>query len=263
MVKDILALHGFVCDNPMLASTQGVANATWLCDDVVLRVSKAPQYLTDLFTESVVAPAVFEHGVRSPEPLFFGLDAEPPYSIYKRALGTNLSDAIEITAPMRFYTEYGRMLRQTHDIALMDDPDGYLDEPWFLQPDKLKEAADEFDLHQEVEALIPHTQSERVVFAHQDLHAENVIVSPEGLPVFLDWGDGGFGDAACDLRFIPPRFMPWVMEGYGEHSDETLMKRVALHVLEQYLYVTKHQKSYGQMGNSTLVEIRAFVQQWA
>lgn len=266
-VRTILQDLSLTSEQITLAEIQGVANQTWLCDDVVVRISKAPQYLTDLFTESVAAPAAYSAGIPSPEPLAFCLEGRgdiPPYSVYRRVHGTPLSLTTNLANPEQFFTEYGKALRLMRDrLTDIEDPLGYLDEPWPLNPDPLTEVGEFLNIAPTIKHLIEIglIEGDQLAFVHQDLHADNVIVSLSGTPVFIDWGDGGYGDASTDFRFVPARFLSQVLEAYGM-TNKPFLARVILHQFEQLAYAIKNQRSYGVFGDSQLSEILAAAQKF-
>lgn len=245
------------------AEPQGIANETWLCGDWVVRISKDPEYLEDLFTESVAAPVAFRAGVRSAEPLHFSLSPTgeiPPFSVYQRVQGRPLSRAVELAQAPRFFRAYGAELRKVHSIREVDDPKGYLDEPWELEAESLLRSAEDFGLKREVERLLPSLESLGRAFVHQDLHADNVLVDEEGLPVFLDWGDAGFGDPAADFRYLPAEYLPVVLEGYGV-SDQALINRIRLHIFDQHVYCQKMARTYGRYGESSRESLSALLKE--
>jgi aminoglycoside phosphotransferase (APT) family kinase protein len=189
-VHQILHLVGLEADEIELAGVQGVANDTWLCGQWVVRVSKDREYLEDLFTESVAAPAAFRAGVRTPAPVCFSLepnDGLPPYSVWHRAEGANLSSVQELRDPGGFFRAYGEGLAVIHGVTETPDPHGWLDPAWELDLDDLTKKAREAGVWDLAARLVELPAPDLVRFVHQDLHAENVLVGRDGLPVFLDW----------------------------------------------------------------------------
>ena len=259
--RRILDFLGLKADQFVLAEPQGVANDTWLCGYWVVRISKDAEYLEDLFTESVAAPAAFLAGVRSAEPIHFQMESLgdiPPFSVYRRVAGSPLSRVGEMKDPHAFFRAYGVELRKVHGIKEVEDPHQYLDEAWELEPESLLEAAAGFGLRDEVSRLLEYVQFDQARFVHQDLHADNVLVDEMGMPVFLDWGDAGFGDPAADFRYLPAAFLQVVLEGYVDSAPD-LVSRIKLHIFDQYVYCQKMERSYGRFGETDLVLLRALL----
>lgn len=259
----ILTRHGLPSCVPVLAPKQGIANATWLCDTVVVRISKDEEYLDDLFTETVASPAAYGAGIPTPRLLYFSLESSgevPPYSVYERIAGTSLSLVAELYNPEEFFTAYGQRVRQLQsEVVTVEDPYGYLDPAWELDFSNLVQQARILGLDQGVVSELwqqagPHSKS---VFAHQDLHADNVLVGVNELPAFIDWGDAGFADPAVDFRYIPLRFLPFALE---ESGDMVLYARILLHAIDQMAYQLLKKKDYGVYGHSTLEDLNRALQ---
>lgn len=257
----ILRQVGVRAKEAVLATPQGVANETWLCGDWVLRISKDPEYLEDLHTESVAVPVAVGAGLPTPDFLHISLcpvGDTPPFSVYQRVSGQPLSLCTHLNDPAGFFRAYGAALRRMHSITEVADPLGYLDPPWELEIESLAAAAQPLGLRDEVLALAERAGTAPRVFVHQDLHADNVLVDEAERPVFIDWGDASLGDPAADFRYLAPRHQPWVREGYGEITPE-LEARIRLHVLDQWLYAQRHQRSYGPLADPSEAEVVAFL----
>ncbi len=257
----ILRQVGVGAKEAVLATPQGVANETWLCGDWVLRISKDPEYLEDLHTESVAVPVAVEADLPTPDFLHISLcptGDTPPFSVYHRVLGRPLSHTAHLADPAAFFRAYGAALRRMHHITEVPDRYGELDPAWDLDLEALAAAAQPLGLREMVMALAERAGTAPRVFVHQDLHADNVLVDGDERPVFIDWGDAGLGDPAADFRYLAPRHLPWVREGYGALEPE-LEARIRLHVLDQYLYAQRHQRSYGPLADASESEVVAFV----
>lgn len=245
--RQILESLGLPVDGLIFATRQGVANDTWLTPDYVVRISKDPEYLEDLFTESVAAPAAIRAGVSTPALVAMGL---PTHSVWKRVDGVTLADAFALTSPEAFFISYGRMLRTIHEVPCPSDPHGYLDEPWVIDLDELLLRADRAGYRDPIERLFARAEpAPKRCFVHQDLHAENVMVDTEESPVVLDWGDAGFGDPAVDFRFVPIPFLDHVLAGYCS-DDPHLRARILIHQWDQHFYAEDLGRSYGRWGDS-------------
>ncbi|MBS1705357.1 MAG: aminoglycoside phosphotransferase family protein [Armatimonadetes bacterium] len=257
LAHKILLRHGLSTEQVEPAPIQGVANQTWLCGDWVVRVSKDPEYLSDLRTESAAVPAAVEHGVATPKPLVIDLvgdDQFPPFSIWERCMGQPLSRVEELQDPERFFGNLGTELSKIHRIRSIADPDRYLDEAWFLNYAAIRASALGTQLQEPVERAIELVGNYADAFVHQDLHADNILVTQSGVPVILDWGDAGFGDPAADFRFVPAQFLGDALARY-EEPDPGFRYRVALHILDQHFYCQVNARSYGRYGDSSWEEI--------
>lgn len=257
----ILRQIGVRAPEAILATPQGVANETWLCGDWVLRISKDPEYLEDLHTESVAVPVAVEAGVPTPDFLHISLcptGENPPFSVFHRVQGQPLSHTTHLNDPAGFFRAYGVALRQMHQVTEIFDRYGELDPPWELDLVALAAASQPLGLKEQVMALAERAGASPRVFVHQDLHADNVLVDENERPVFIDWGDAGLGDPAADFRYLAPRDLPWVREGYGA-LDAGLEARIRLHVLDQFLYARRHNRSYGPLADPDEAEVVAFL----
>lgn len=247
--REILDRLGLPSHDLKLATRQGVANETWVSTTHVVRLTKDPEYLEDLYTESVAAPAAIAAGVPTPRLICMEL---PTHSVWERVDGVTLADATALADPRLFFERYGQMLRRIHSVPVPADPEGYLDEPWLIDPDALLERA----CREGVEACVRRQlefagASELDRFVHQDLHAENVMVGPDEMPHVLDWGDAGLGDPAVDFRFVPAQFLDYALTGYGT-GDPSLRARALLHQWDQHFYARDNLRSYGPYGESNL-----------
>ena len=130
-----------------------------------------------------------------------------------------------------------------------------MDEPWELDHHEILNAAKEVGLEELVGPLFDHDPIQAHTFVHQDLHADNVLVDEHEQPIFIDWGDAGFGDAAVDFRYVPAHFLKYVLEGYGDH-DPQLLQRIHLHVFDQFVYCNKKARQYGIYGDSDWESLR-------
>lgn len=249
------------CD-PILATTQGIANTTWMCDGLVVRICKDADYLTDLYTESVAAPVALAAGLVTPQLRHFSLVPVgdlPPHSVYERILGSCLSKEERIGDPTRFFELYGESLRLMQDkVCEVDDPENYLDPPWELSLTDLEQAAHLLGLDLKlINDLWDETAAEtRKVFSHQDLHANNVLVDQNERPVFIDWGDAGFADPSVDFRYVPLRYLSHAIKGYGAPAP---VSGILLHAIDQMAYQMRMNCDYGPYGASSADDLAAFI----
>lgn len=254
---EILESLGLPSTGLTLATRQGVANHTWITAEHVVRISKDPEYLEDLFTESVAAPTARAAGVQTPALIHMALAPEvgEPYSVWEFVPGRVLAEPDSVDDPVQFFASYGRMLRAIHRVPAPDDPNGYLDEAWLIEPEELLEAASRHQLNEPIVRLFDRVRpAAQGCFVHQDLHAENVIVGADHEPVVLDWGDAGIGDPAVDFRFIPARYLGTALGSYGEH-DPGLRVRALIHQWDQFFAELESNGDYGPWGKSSLDEL--------
>lgn len=221
--------HGFARGPFGRLPSTGVVNAIYTVgDDVVLRVPKdAPGTLADTFTESVAVPAAMAAGVRTPALLAFDESCEivdVPFGAYEW-----------VHAPHGWPTgaegwrDLGRQLATLHSgVASCPDPLGRLDGPGrWCHADQVLDALPRLDdvdvrrrLAAALRALEPAVQdfeadgAPRLV--HDDIKDSNLLQGDDDAAVLIDWGDAGWGDAALDLRNIPPERTADVLAGYRE-----------------------------------------------
>lgn len=228
--KLILERHNLQFATLVEANPQGIANHTWIADEYILRVSKDAGFLEDLVTESVAVPALTALGFSTPTALHFSLESHfglPPYSIYRRVRGTPLCRIDQLSDEPKFFASYGAQLRALHSAGPIADPLGLLDPAWELDLESLERCASRHGLEGLVKNLSQAVGTYVPCFVHQDLHAENVLVSSEEEPIFIDWGDAGFGDPAADFRYLPVRFLGHALDAYGQVEPEMKI-RIAL-----------------------------------
>lgn len=216
----------------------------------VVRVCKLPDEPDDCFTESVAVPAAVRAGLRTPRLLDFdsSLATLPAVvTLYERWPGVALGlTRLPGPALPGVYRELGRELGTLHSrVDEVDDPHGWLDlaEP----PDpfaKLKEADLDAPTADWVEGclrrLAPRVAPpERKAFVHNDAHAFNTLVLPDGrYSGLVDWGDAGWDDPAAEFATIPLFAADWCLEGYAETGppvDEGFRARVLWHALDEAL----------------------------
>ena len=232
--------HGFARGPFGRLPSTGVVNAIYTVgDDVVLRVPKdAPGTLADTFTESVAVPAAMAAGVRTPALLAFDESCDivgVPFGAYEW-----------VHAPHGWpmgaegWRDLGRQLATLHTgVASCPDPLGRLDAPGrWCHADQVLGALPRLDdvdvrrrLAAALRALEPAVQdfeangAPRLV--HDDIKDSNLLQGDDDAVVLIDWGDAGWGDAALDLRNIPPERTADVLAGYRAVApvDDAFEKR--------------------------------------
>ncbi|MEX2242764.1 MAG: aminoglycoside phosphotransferase family protein [Fimbriimonadaceae bacterium] len=222
----------------------------------VLRINKPHRGEEDSYTEAVAVPAAVAAGIRTPKLIAFDDSrSEIPYvyTIYERAEGVALA---EVRADQRelpvLYRELGAEIANCHTrITVVEDPNGWLDKPYFCDPrTELETARSELKIELVTydwiakwnERLAPAIEAEgETVFVHNDLHAGNTMVTegPLRLSALIDWGDACWGDPALDMERVPIWATPWLLEAYHGATgsvDDVFVGRVLAHVLGTTLY---------------------------
>lgn len=238
MARAVLRRFGLPDADPVRAAHEGLANATWFCGAFVVRIGKNPEYEEDARTESVAAPAAYAAGVLTPRPVAFDFSrelADAPVSVFERAPGSPVAYASIQAEPQAFWRSFGREARRLHErVRAVDDPQGFLDDAWLVDGTTLAESAPSDDARTWALRLAGAPALEPFVFAHQDLHLANVLADGDQLTALIDWGDAGWGESACDLRHVPPEWMPAALDGYGR-QEAAFLARLALHMLDEHL----------------------------
>ena len=259
----ILEKHALPISVPEKGEFEGVVNEVWFCGDLVVRINKDLDFESDVWTESVSVPTLTAHGVLTPQLVVFDsdLDIVPRLvTIYVRVPGVSLKRVWELDDSEAFFFDLRAAIRSFHDrVTQVSDPDKRLDPEWTT--DYPKALAKLEDLFPESRGLFPRDlafDSTQKVFAHQDLHADNIMVHSGKLAAIIDWGDAGWASAAVDLRYIPIPYLDSALRGYGALS-ETDRINLLIHQVEQFVYAKENGRSYGVYGDSTGEEIMGLV----
>lgn len=263
MIQAILRHHRLTSEGVHRAPKEGVANEVWLGPSFVVRIAKDPEYLSDFFTEAVAASVAFAAGILTPRPHLHDASHQvvpAEYSIFDRAPGERLADCVHLNDPHALFFSFGAELRKLHQISAVPDPTGALDPAWIVTPESLL-TDNPNTPHASLIRQIPFRPAPALAFTHMDLHAENVLVADHQLSAILDWGDAGWGDPAADFRYLPARFLPEALAGYGPTPDDPgLWHRIVLHQVDQRLYADAENLDYGPYGSSTWSEIIALLE---
>lgn len=245
-LKSVLKKHGIEGEPVHIAT--GYINWVYEVDgQIILRVSRGDRDPEDAYTEAVAVPAAREAGILTPDLIAFDDSREfidSVVTIYERAPGDSLANVrVDQHELPGLYRRLGQEVRRLHEgVRQVDDPNGWLDRPYFCDPRKEIERA-RTELKVELvtydwiakwnERLAPALDApgeER--FLHNDLHAGNTMVlqSPLRLSAIIDWGDACWGDPVLDFERVPVWAAPWALEAYGER-DEQFVGRLLAHVL--------------------------------
>ena len=255
-LDEIVRRSGLSLDGPVVRmESSGVVHALWaLGEHWVLRVPKnEAMCVGDHRCEAVAIPMALRAGVRTPRLELFDdslavLDV--PYSIVARVHGSNL-----VASPTDdpAYEHLGRELAMLHDA----DPStlGAVDHPWLRTPDAAPAEA-HFDhvlhaglLHgdgirwlralcDQLDEIVAAGPVAPIVFIHNDVKPDNVMVDHAGSVVLIDWGDAAFGDPALDVHTLPMVAIERTLQGYREvrGTDPTLEARIIRSVVARCLY---------------------------
>ena len=244
----ILEKHGIKGDPVHIAT--GYINWVYAVgDDVILRVCRSDRDPEDSYTEAVAVPAAVKAGVRTPRLIALDDTFEQVVTIYERAPGEALANLrVDQRELPDLYRQLGREIRKIHEnVTHVDDPNGWLDKPYFNDPrEQLDEARRELRVELVTydwiakwnERLAPAKGETK--FVHNDLHAGNTMVlqDPLRLSSVIDWGDACWGDPVLDFERVPIWAAPWAMEAFGE-VDEMFVGRVLAHVLGTTLHTAR------------------------
>lgn len=243
----------FALDGPLIrVPSTGIVNRVYRAArggrDVALRVP-LPGDAEDTLTESVAVPVTFRAGVRTPELLVFDDDrdvVDAPVTVYAFVGGRSL-DALgwapDDPRAQRAWREAGRELARLHArVREVPDPHGWLDVVEGVNPsrvrarvtaaERLSGAAAGWATDTVRRLLRDAPGPARPAFLHNDLHAGNLMVHPDGtVSALIDWGDAGWGDPAVDLCYAGPLATPFLLQGYEEAVPGQLGAGVTLRVL--------------------------------
>ncbi|MFC6750157.1 phosphotransferase family protein [Deinococcus aquaticus] len=218
---------------PSVGIVNRVYRARRAGQNVVLRVPM-PGDEEDTLTESVAVPAAVRAGVRTPELLVFDdsravLDA--PVTVYAFAAGRSL-DGLDWgygdPRLSRAWREAGRALAYLHaGVQEVPDPHGRLEvirppdpartRQRVLEAGRLSVTETIWATDLTARLLSENPPPARPAFLHNDLHAGNLMVLPDGsLGALIDWGDAGWGDPVLDLSYSGPLAAPDLLAGYEE-----------------------------------------------
>jgi hygromycin-B 7''-O-kinase len=244
-------MHGTVVPMPT-----GYVNWVYAVgSDFVLRVTKPDIDPEDTYTEAVAVPAAVAAGIRTPRLIAFD-DSRSlipfVYTLYERAPGVALAEVrVEQSELPSLYSEFGTEVAAIHtSITYVDDPNGWLDKPYFCDPRSEVVRAREalaielvtYDwLAKWAERLGAAVDAQSPVrFLHGDLHAGNTMVleGPLRLSALIDWGDANWGQAPIDFERVPAWAAPWALSAYDAVTgsvDDVFVGKVLAHVLGKTL----------------------------
>lgn len=254
-LQPILVMHGLT--GQVVPLPTGFVNWVYVVgDDVILRVTKPDIDPEDTYTEAVAVPTAVKAGIRTPRLITFD-DSRSlipyVYTLYERAPGVALAEVhVDQRELPSLYAELGREIAAIHNnITHVDDPNGWLDTPYYCDPRKeLKTAREELKVELVTydwiakwnDKLTPAIESTaHTRFVHHDLHAGNtmVLTDPLRLSAVIDWGDACWGEPVQDMERVPIWALPWLLKSYHEQTglvDEMFVGRALAHVLGTTLY---------------------------
>lgn len=245
------ALSGPLVRLPSVGIVNRVYRTLWRGQAVALRVPR-PGDAEDTLTESVAVPAAVRAGVRTPELLVFDNDrdiVDAPVTVYAWATGQSLDSCGWRPGDPRLnraWREAGQELAHLHaGVSAVDDPNGWLDTAQGAVPERtLARVTDTRRLGQQdaqwavetVRQLLHDAPPPAPVFLHNDLHAGNLMVTPQGaVTALIDWGDAAWGDPVIDLCYAGPLAAPELLRGYTEAAPGALGDGAILRLLAYLL----------------------------
>lgn len=146
-------------------------------------------------SEAAFSTAAYEVG--APVPEFLGFDEHDGrvVSIFRRAVGVLMWDAV-VAAPAQVGEHARRLVELQAALADLVPPVVLPSQDDRLSS-KIRRAADRFD--PTLAAVLDDIPApQRVVLCHGDMHPGNVILTEDG-PVVVDWFDASRGDPVCDV----------------------------------------------------------------
>lgn len=221
-VRHLLKRHGLPAVEPVLGESQGYANHTYFAGDVVVRLAKADS-LESWRAELVAHPYAFAHGIRTPRMIAHG----DHYTILERISGRTISPDTSDT----FYRDFGQQLARLHRLPPPPDPRGHLGvhEPPSIRLELIPSALR--DLAVELASEADDTARD---FIHGDLNRSNILETPDGKAVLLDWGDSGYGHRAYEFADLPFEKLELCLAAYVEEGglvDGGFRRRLAALIL--------------------------------
>ena len=233
-IGHFLRSHGLGGERVVRFALDGSVNCVWMTEEFVVRVLKAPDFASDVYTETVAVPAVRAAGAWVPELVVFDDSRsmiDSVVSVYRRIPGDPLGHFTGSLDEAVFYRDLGRQIGLFHrGVREVADPKGYLDRPkrddpyasLARQSARIPTGAAMW-AEQALGRMDLAAAAERPdVFVHWDLHAMNLMVDGGRLAAILDWGDAGWGHPAISFHCLPGGNLPELLEGYGE-SDPALV----------------------------------------
>lgn len=221
-ILDFLRHHSLPADAPVERSPhEGVVNHVRMVGDLCIRILKAPDYASDIWTESVAVPAVREAGALVPELLLFDSSETilpSLVTVYRRFEGEPLGQLRSVKDIESIYREIGEQIALWREkVRRVNDPNGRLDKPELPNP-RQTVAINASRLSQAelrwVDGILARLESAKVTkreFIHWDLHTHNVLVADDRVSAILDWGDAGWGDAAINYHCLPAEWLPTML----------------------------------------------------
>jgi aminoglycoside phosphotransferase (APT) family kinase protein len=230
----------------------GFINDVWqLGEDLILRIPRPGPSLWETWNERAAAPAAAESGIRTPRLVAFDGDldvVDVPFTIYERIDGRALSftshrDKADVAG---LYRTLGAQLATLHSgvsecaelrtttercggRGSTDDGLAGIDD--FLSRGRLSEPICAW-LRDRMTRFAPAVEASTGLhrFLHHDLSPDNVLAHDGDISGIVDWGEATWGDPTFDLAHVPPRALPFVVEGYRRvapfDQDDTAEARI-------------------------------------
>ena len=220
-IDDIARRHG-ISGQPVQLAHNGVISDVWKVGGRIVRIVREGADADTVARERAIARHVTS--VRMPALIADGNVDGRPYTVHELVEGSLLA-TVEPHAAHGVLRELGRELAKLHALPPPNDSVLLRAPP----PDPIRvataaRAAGAIDeaTSRDVASLASDLRARggdppRLVLAHRDLHAWNVMVTPQPqLAAILDWGDAGVADPAIDFAVIARSAVTPMLEGYKE-----------------------------------------------
>lgn len=265
----------------------GMFNALYaLGQNLILRVPRDhPDFVAATAREAVASPLARKAGVRTPALVEYDNSLSllnVPFLVYERVHGDMLELlGLEPEATPEVWRELGRDYAKLHQGVARTAENTDLEAPPFDPPQQLVESLAERSTFTSHEATWLLGMLERLepamrlgaskVFCHGDSQGTNVMVSTiaHSYLALIDWGSATWADPAHEPAGLPPRALPYLLEGYRQVAsmagDDTAEARIlwwqirnALTCLERQPPPNLPTLSWAERTLSQLLEIMRF-----
>ncbi|NUT04624.1 MAG: phosphotransferase [Hamadaea sp.] len=212
-------------------------------DDLVARVAAGPDAAAEVRRDAAVLAVLPEYALL-PVPEVVLARPEDGLLVYRRLTGQPL---LTRTGRDAYAATLGAFLGRLHTapVERLSDIAGVDDTPPAAWLDELREIAE--NLPDDVRRLAagflagdPPEPSDRLVFTHNDLGAEHILVDGATVTGVIDWSDCAVADPAADLgrlaRDLGTSALDTLMPGLDEQTRHRAMFYARCTTLEDYAF---------------------------